>query len=140
MISRDAQRDIEQVSERNTTKKVLLTGELGLLKPLSAYLKMPGYPVAIVHFKFFQPLQINFLTKASLNNMFKTLDTKFFPTDEKISRGKEERNKDDIDLDSKREVEIRYEDKNGNEITKEQSDAQLLAASMTTENIKGIMI
>ncbi len=70
MISRDASKDIEQVSERNTTKKVLLTGELGLLKQLSAYLKMPSYPATIINFKYFEPELLFSLIPAPETEMF----------------------------------------------------------------------
>lgn len=79
MISRESSRDIEQVSERNATKKVLLTGELGLLKSLHAYLKIPGYPTVMISFKFFQPEIKHELIKSKQNDMFKNipqLDTK----------------------------------------------------------------
>lgn len=138
MISRDAQRDIEQVSERNTTKKVLLTGELGLLKPLSAYLKMPGFPVTVVHFKFFQPSQINFLKKAVINQMFNSLtvntNEEAVPSAKKIQAKKttqEKKTKGKTQVD-KGEIEMRYEDKNGNEITEEQYKTLMLVGAEST--------
>jgi type IV secretory pathway TraG/TraD family ATPase VirD4 len=140
MISRDAQRDIEQVSERNTTKKVLLTGELGLLKPLSAYLKMPGFPVTVVNFKFFQPPQINFFKKAVINQMFNSLTVNI--NEGKISSVKKiqakkttQKKKEHVDKDK---VETRYEDKNGDEITEEQYKTLMLVGAEST--IKGHMI
>ncbi len=70
MISRDASKDIEQVSERNTTKKILLVGELGLLKQLSAYLKMPGFPTCIIHFKYFELSIVHEHQRVSSTTMF----------------------------------------------------------------------
>jgi type IV secretory pathway TraG/TraD family ATPase VirD4 len=138
MISRDAQRDIEQISERNTTKKVLLTGELGLLKPLTAYLKIPGYPVTIVMFKFFQPEHINNLKKAKSNQMFNSLSIE--NTVEKISRGKKEKSKSPKVKDkATSEVKIKYEDKNGKEVTKEEFDA-LTLVGIEAASTKGAMI
>lgn len=138
MISRDAQRDIEQVSERNTTKKVLLTGELGLLKPLSAYLKMPGFPVTVVHFKFFQPPQINFFKKAVINQMFNSLtvntNDEEVPSAKKMQAKKttqEKKTKGKTQVD-KGEIEMRYEDKNGNEITEEQYKTLMLVGAEST--------
>lgn len=140
MISRDAQRDIEQVSERNTTKKVLLTGELGLLKPLSAYLKMPGFPVTVVHFKFFQPSQINFFKKAVINQMFNSLTVNTHEV--KVSLAKKiqakkttQKKKEHVNKDK---VETRYEDKDGNEITQEQYKTLMLIGAESTT--KGHMI
>ncbi|MDX9756073.1 MAG: type IV secretion system DNA-binding domain-containing protein [Sulfurimonas sp.] len=138
MISRDAQRDIEQVSERNTTKKVLLTGELGLLKPLSAYLKMPGFPVTVVHFKFFQPSQINFFKKAVINQMFNSLtvntnEEKISPAKKiqakKATQEKKAKEKTQVDKDM---IETRYEDKNGAEITEEQYKTLMLVGAEST--------
>lgn len=138
MISRDAQRDIEQVSEKNTTKKVLLTGELGLLKPLTAYLKIAGFPVTIVQYKFFQPEHINNLKKAKLTNMFNTLNIE--SGDLKISRGKKQKSKSPNAKEEKMsEVKIKYEDKNGKEITKEEFDAITLAG-IEAATTKGVMI
>lgn len=138
MISRDAQRDIEQVSERNTTKKVLLTGELGLLKPLTAYLKIPGYPVTIARFKFFQPEHINNLKKAKSNQMFNSLSTK--KTVEKISRGKKEKKQDSPQNEKKEDdIEIIYKNKYGKKITKEEFDA-LTLVGIEAATTKGVMI
>ncbi|MFA6137424.1 MAG: type IV secretion system DNA-binding domain-containing protein [Sulfurimonas sp.] len=137
MISRDAQRDIEQVSERNTTKKVLLTGELGLLKPLSAYMKMPGFPATIVNFRFFQPKQINFIKKAVSNQMFNSeKDTV------KISRGKKAPNKkamEEIMKQNENDVEIVYEDRNGKVVSREEFDTITLAG-LESATMKGAMI
>ncbi|MDD3834807.1 MAG: type IV secretion system DNA-binding domain-containing protein [Sulfurimonas sp.] len=144
MISRDAQRDIEQVSERNTTKKVLLTGELGLLKPLSAYLKMPGFPVTIVHFTFFQPSQINFFKKAVVNQMFNglTLNTNEEKTSpikkiqaKKTTQEKKAKEKAKVDKDM---IETIFKDKNGDEVTEEQFKILMLAGAESTT--KGYII
>lgn len=70
MINRDASKDIEQISERNTTKKVLLAGELGMLKELHAYLKLPGFPLSKIGFKYFMPPELHIFQEAPSSNMF----------------------------------------------------------------------
>lgn len=65
MVTNEGSRDISQMQQKETVKKVFLGGEFAMLKPLEAYIRISNFDVSKITFKYIEIKDKNILKKAS---------------------------------------------------------------------------
>ena len=77
MVTSQGSRDISQMQQKETTKKIFLGGEFATLKPLEAYIRISNFNISKIEFKYLEIPDVNIVKKAktiAFENIYETVE------------------------------------------------------------------
>lgn len=77
MVTSEGSRDISQMQQKETIKKIFLGGEFAILKPLEAYIKISNFDISKIVFKYMDIKDINIVKKSKVitfENIYEPVD------------------------------------------------------------------
>lgn len=77
MVTSEGSRDIAQMQQKETIKKIFLGGEFATLKPLEAYIRISNFNISKIIFKYVDIKDVNFIKKSktiSFDNIYEPID------------------------------------------------------------------
>lgn len=77
MVTSEGSRDIAQMQQKETIKKIFLGGEFAKLKPLEAYIKISNFDISKIVFKYMDIKDINIIKKSKViafDNIYEPID------------------------------------------------------------------
>ncbi len=80
MVTSEGSRDISQMQQKETIKKIFLGGEFATLKPLEAYIRISNFDISKIIFKYMDIKDINIIKKSKVI----TFENIYEPVDESI--------------------------------------------------------
>ncbi len=102
MVTSEGSRDIAQMQQKETTKKIFLGGEFATLSPLDAYIRISNFNISKITFKYIEIPDKNFIKKAktiSFDNIYEQIDDSFDELEIEDKKQKEE-NRISIKIDN----------------------------------------
>jgi type IV secretory pathway TraG/TraD family ATPase VirD4 len=77
MVTSEGSRDISQMQQKETIKKIFLGGEFATLKPLEAYIRISNFNISKITFKYIEIPDKNIIKKSkviSFDNIYEPVD------------------------------------------------------------------
>ena len=102
MVTSEGSRDIAQMQQKETTKKIFLGGEFATLSPLDAYIRISNFNISKITFKYIEIPDKNFIKKAktiAFDNIYEPIDDNFDELEIEDKKQKEE-NRISIKIDN----------------------------------------
>ena len=102
MVTSEGSRDIAQMQQKETTKKIFLGGEFATLSPLDAYIRISNFNISKITFKYIEIPDKNFIKKAktiAFDNIYEPIDDSFDELEIEDKKQKEE-NRISIKIDN----------------------------------------
>ena len=102
MVTSEGSRDIAQMQQKETTKKIFLGGEFATLSPLDAYIRISNFNISKITFKYIEIPDKNFIKKAktiAFDNIYEPKDDNFDELEIEDKKQKEE-NRISIKIDN----------------------------------------
>lgn len=93
MVTSQGSRDISQMQQKETTKKIFLGGEFATLKPLEAYIRISNFNISKIEFKYLEIPDVNIVKKAktiAFENIYETVEEPLEELEIEDKKAKEE--------------------------------------------------